>query len=250
MHQPLTRLKKYTRVAESLLINGNEIVEGTFRSNLKQFEILELYNANDDAYRPVRDTSAHIVQMLKDGYQLQVERKESIYTYIEKGNRLNEQSSAAQRKSYDHTNVAQGVFSQVDKGSPPKRNSYDDAGVNKLGLKSPPKLTSFDFGTKIEKNESMTESLGTTPVSLKIKKADASLTAHSQSTHIKTEGEISEQKTTDIPANALKFSNHPNNSSPEARDGLQPKSKDLPTTEDDDEFGDFQESDASPEQDT
>lgn len=248
IQQPVSRLKRYTNVAEGLLINGNEIIEYKFRGSIQHFEILELYNANDEAYKPVRDSAGHIIQLLRDGHQLQTERKDSNYTYIEKGSKQNEQSSIAHRRSFDHSHMSNTKFDQVDKGSPPKRNSYDDAGTNKLGLKSPPKLTSFDFGTKLQKEESMTESLGTTPIKLKAKKNNPNLTDQSQSTQAKTEGESSIQEktsTAEVPGK-LHLKVEKSNSGGEKKTDVQIKPQS--STQELEEFGEFQESDASPEQ--
>lgn len=135
-------------------------------------DILSVYNANDDKFSTVRDKSMTISKLILDPKELQRLRLKSEFKF--QGNAVIDKLKSTHLKTNKQTDDSAtddkpkiAKFKELKTGeTPTKRGSLDSQMSNtKLGIQSPPKRNSFDFTTTIEQTEeSMTESLGYTPI--------------------------------------------------------------------------------------
>jgi hypothetical protein len=152
-----------------LVIHGPDLVISKLSSITPSLEILSLYNANDQAFDGVRQTADRLLTLLRDE-QLRLKARQESKSLITTSHKdVLVHSGMVQRKAVDLAHLGHGKFGNVGDESPvtPSKRKSLDVGNMKIGLSSPPKKMSCDLGPGTDLKESMTESLGTTPIKLK-----------------------------------------------------------------------------------
>lgn len=239
----------YTRLAEELVVHGPDLLRARLAAILPSLEVLAMYNANDAAFDTVRQAATRISTMLQDESTRQKAKQDSLLIYSTNTKDQLAHSTLSHRKPLDLLHVAQGNFESIGDASPvtPSKRRSVDMSSTKIGLSSPPKKMSCDFSASLDAKESLTESLGTTPLkskALKFKKIEEEdhKPVNLVSAESLTKAQDSQKMSLVLETSVLDLSKEP-----QMMPATAAGSPDMRQTSSEvDEFGDFQENSTSP----